>query len=292
MNKRLILVLSFCNKDKHLAMEMLTFLKEIGFNKAGRGKGRTIVLAHCRHSNVSGLSSLAKTMFETVEEFTPKDQHEHGWPQACNHQFVRVAEMMKPKGFPWFFLEADAVVLNVDFLDVLEQDYYHKAKPILGRFVQISDEGTKHVTGISVYPPDALSVIGRINVSGEAWDYQCRDRILPQAADTRYIQQIWQRPPFKTLLELKDIEPDARIFHQCKDGSLYKLLRQNRDGVKRQQNLLCVDDRELLTQMQEDNLNLHSLLKEVLDIREGTGRNPRIAIRALDKWINENKHFI
>ena len=232
-------------------------------------------------------------MFEFVEEFVPRDQHEHGWPQACNHQFVRIAEMMKSKGRPWLFLEADAVVMNADFLDVIEQDYYGHKQPFLGRFITLNDENTKHLTGISVYPPDALAQIGKINISGEAWDYQCRSRIVPKAAETRFIQQIWQRPPFKTLLELGDIEAEARIFHQCKDASLYPLLRRHRVGLRKMDSLLSVGDKDLLAQMQEDNLHLHSMLKEVLDIREGvTGRNPRFAVRRLDDWINKYKHLI
>jgi len=106
------------------------------------------------------------------------------------------------------------------------------------------------------------------------------------------IQQIWQRPPFKTLLDLSDVESNARIFHQSKDCSLINLIRRKRQSTQEQLKVLTDDERTILQSMQRDTIDLRNMLKEVLDIREGTGRNPRIAIRRLDEWIVNNRNLI
>ena len=69
-------------------------------------------------------------------------------------------------------------------------------------------------------------------------------------------------------------------------------IRRKRKNALDSIDILTQDERTILQSMQRDSIDLRNMLKEVLDIREGNGRNPRIALRELDKWIVKNRNLI
>lgn len=289
--KPIVTVAAYCEKDKHLTQESLNWLFEMGFDKAGYGKGRKIVLAHNRRSTASGLTSVAGIMFDEVDEMEPSDEMEQGWPIACNHLWYRTAEHMAKQDCPWLYLEADAVVLSPDYLRKIELEYARLGKPFMGDVVRINDAGTEHLTGVSVYPPDAATRL-QLNLQGEAWDYQCRRQILPMAADTKLIQQIWRRPPFMSQNDLVCIDTEAVIFHQCKDASLINLLRQI--AAHKQPVNVAIDPETKLgiRKIMATEKRLRDILREFIVCRENQGKNPRVAMRRLDALIQQHRNEV
>jgi hypothetical protein len=65
-----------------------------------------------------------------------------------------------------------------------------------------------------------------------AFDVAGAKDVLPKAHFTNLIQHIFRHKGFESRFEFDaTIDPNAVVFHSCKDGSIFKYLRENLSGV-------------------------------------------------------------
>lgn len=145
---------------------------------------------------------------------------------------------------PWLFIEPDAIPLKPGWIDILEAEYISGKQPFMGNRVLI-ERVPEHMTGNGIYPQNtpelAPTLLMRTNWKSEGSEYELAfdiagaKEILRQAHFTPLIQHIFRHPGFKTREEFDVvIDPNAVVFHSCKDGSIFQFL-----GTKN--NTLLVD---------------------------------------------------
>jgi FkbM family methyltransferase len=154
-----------------------------------------------------------------------------GWPEGANY-FFRILNAYvesKPVRY-WFWLEPDAVPLKPGWLDDIQAEFIRGNKPFMGDRVDLPDrpDVPLHMSGIGVYPNPLYKFAGESYRAHDiAWDIAGKDQIVPRAHFTKIIQHYWKHPEFT---EIRDIRPEAVIFHASKDGSLIRLLRRKKSG--------------------------------------------------------------
>lgn len=161
-----------------------------------------------------------------------------------NSAFRQVAwdTYMNKRG-PYFWCELDCIPLRKDWLDRLESEYASCGKPFMGSKVEIQDV-PPHMSGNAVYPTNvpelAPMIVQRLHwvPKGQsqrfelAFDVAGAKDVLPKAHFTKLIQHIFRHKGFQSRSEFDaTIDPNAVVFHSCKDGSIFKYLRENLSGV-------------------------------------------------------------
>jgi hypothetical protein len=168
-----------------------------------------------------------------------QDEDESGYPKSASHLFLRTLTYCEERypGEPVLWVEADAIPMRPSWLAEIAKEYAECGRPFLG--VIVRGHGHDHLSGCSVYPPDwrakapmLAAVLGAPDIFwgpglGQAFDSWAAPEIVPQAAEAKTIQQIW-RPllPLTERWRRKNIPDETALFHQCKDGSLIKILQE------------------------------------------------------------------
>ncbi len=188
----------------------------------------------------------ARTFFN-VTITKPADEDERGYPGSSSHLFVRTLEACAKHhpGRPVLFLEPDTVPTRRSWFHELSDDYSSRAKPVMGVLVRSTVEAVDrfgfaawHVTGNAIYPADALTrypslrdcirpdvADGPWGKAGHAWDLFCAHELVPDAAETDLIHQIWFGDPWLSE-NVKRIRPNACLVHRSKDGSLIYVIAE------------------------------------------------------------------
>jgi hypothetical protein len=169
------------------------------------------------------------------------DEQERGYPGSASHLFVRSLEHCENNdpGEPILWLETDAIPLQRGWMQAIADEYATCGMPFLGHLE--TRAVPPHMAGVGVYPWDwrrvAPRIIGTLTAPdhhhwlkihgpgcGQAWDMWAGKDILPQARQSRTIQQVWQCPSFTDPNVAKLVKESAVLFHQSKDGALIRLL--------------------------------------------------------------------
>jgi hypothetical protein len=148
---------------------------------------------------------------------------------------------------PFMWCELDCIPTKKDWLDRIEAEYkvgVSKGKPFMGARVLL-ETVPEHMSGNGVYPQNVPEVGGSLVTTTQwtsdgqqipmvlAFDVAGAREIVPKAHWTNLIQHIFRHPGFKSREEFDSvIDKDAVMFHSCKDGSIYKYLRENLSGSK------------------------------------------------------------
>ena len=163
-----------------------------------------------------------------------------------NEMFLSAARQVKANyKLPFLWLEADCVPLCEGWLQKIAEAYAACPKRFMGPIVH--QEGqmglpADHLTGCSVYPNDAIDLIGPIDSikkGSTAWDIGSAGTVVPKASNTNLIHHFWGNkdlPPVfvenrdvddpPNFVTLDFIRKDAVMFHRSKDGNLIKILRK------------------------------------------------------------------
>jgi hypothetical protein len=175
----------------------------------------------------------------TVSFYRLPNELETGYPRAACHLFLGAmtyAEQAFP-GAPILWIEADCVPMRPGWFQAIEAEYHACGKLFMG--VIERQYGAPHMAGCGVYPPMWRTLAPKLEQvleapdipqfgpgKGQAFDTFASDQIVPQAAESRFIQQVW-RPqlPIRADWASAYIRPETALFHQCKDGSLIAVLR-------------------------------------------------------------------
>ena len=235
----MLTVLPFCVGDAPQALDLLKWIEQIG------GCCNHHLLLAC-DSNVDWHPAnecvlAARKSFDQVELIV-LDPPVIGWPAGANALWLLAAQHVSKNHLgPWLWLEPDAVPLRPNWLALIEAEHLCEKGQFRGHIYDSNDDRMpgKVMSGIAVYPERAWDY--RDCVKTRAFDVALSEHIMPYAAHTDLIFHIWGEnnlpPTFvkqktaqspRHAFALQQINPKAVIFHRNKDGTLIRLLREQR----------------------------------------------------------------
>lgn len=146
---------------------------------------------------------------------------------------------------PWFWMEPDCVPLTKDWLDKLAAAYAEcsargkQAKYFLGGEVKQPEH---RMSGVGVYPCKVAEFTRGfpfLSNNPAPWDQVLAQDFAPHVEYTPLIQNVWNwvpgdkesAPKFPQISALLLIDPNAVLFHRCKDGSLIERLREQKSSA-------------------------------------------------------------
>lgn len=169
-----------------------------------------------------------------------------GWPKAANQMFVFASKHVEEAyRLPFLWLEPDCVPLSGDWLDRIADAYERCPQRFMGPLVFNTDQPglpPVHLSGCSVYPNDAYSIMEAQCRGEQAFDIASADTVVKsgRARDSKLIAHMWglrDLPPTfvsertadspKNALTIDQIPNGAVLWHRCKDGTLFNVLRKS-----------------------------------------------------------------
>jgi hypothetical protein len=230
-----IVVVPFCSKDADEALSLLEFIGQLG----GCQEFNALLVADAASDwgKSVDLLTLANQTFRSASLICT-DAPVEGWPAGANALWRKAAEYAKANGTAFLWLEPDAVPLKRGWLISLHKIH---GTGYFGHVYDWPQEGKQLLSGVAVYPADAIDLIGPcIDAFPErAWDVSSADAVLRHTTPTHLIQHFWGEkdlpPTFveaklpsspRNALTLADIFPEAVLFHRNKDGTLQQLIRR------------------------------------------------------------------
>jgi hypothetical protein len=162
---------------------------------------------------------------------------------AANHMFAEAAKHIQDNYKSHFlWLEPDCVPLKREWMNHIDVAYSKCAKQFMGAIIETNGQANiprYHLTGCSVYPNSAYSLLKPFTESGLAWDIGSAGVVIPKSANTHLIHHYWGMPDlpplFKEVKEAGDpknvltpefIRADAVLFHRAKMPDLIGILRK------------------------------------------------------------------
>lgn len=220
----MFVIIPFCSKDQDQAIRLMKWI-----TKLGTVENHNCVLLPDPTIGGETLDLItAYNPFRTLQ--IVKVPHlVYGWPQGPNVMFAywcRYNAHKIKRDFLW--LEPDAIPLKKNWLNDLEAEYRACGKKFLGNIVGYTwpdGRHSQHTNGVAIYPFD----MGRhaplaLQCKDIAWDVAASTEIRPHTHDTNLIQHEWRPESFVVDADLERLKSSAVLFHQCKDGSLIRLL--------------------------------------------------------------------
>jgi len=236
----LLIVIPACNKDVELATKNVRWMVELG----GCPEHECVLALDSdtvtRHK--APLEVAANDCFGSVHSVRYRCGSIKSWPEGANVAFRSAANYLRDWDTPWLWLEADATPLREQWHVILENVYNSCGKLFMGPIVPHRG----HCNGVAIYPPRTVDYIPNAlasNLPKEiAWDYAMKEEMIDLCFDAGgFIQHVWgiinatpnpiegDAPSFGTIEHVeKWVNPNAALFHRCKDGSLIDRLREIR----------------------------------------------------------------
>lgn len=232
------IVFPVCPKDSALLLANLEWMREL--DGASEFPALLVHDATLGEGERNAIVSKLGAAFPDFSVFTPPTPPMRQWPQAPNWIFQHTARRMRQVGNPWLWMEPDAWPLKSGWLTRLWQEYQARGKPVLGAIVP----GMGHCNGVAIYPADFCDRSPKaMRASDTAWDSVFILDLAGQVADASdLMQHAWGKAPgggftmsngigsptFPSPGNLKWINPQAVLFHRCKDTTLVAQLRRTR----------------------------------------------------------------
>lgn len=240
----LIVAMGVCHRDVELAALWLRWVNFLCSQPDGDNSANILLIVHSKRATPF-IESLKKALRGTLYgEFATSlvecpDENEDGYPKSASHLFLRTLEIAK-KQYPKsavLWCEPDTVPLRPTWFTEIADAYANCGKPFFGTKV-----GTQfpHLGGNSVYPhnwrklaPSIARVVKAPDYKlwgpgkGQPWDVFCRDETTAQMADSKLWHHVWKERELRAT-QLKDIPPEACIFHQDKSGALIREIASER----------------------------------------------------------------
>lgn len=235
-----VLVLGVSHREVHLGRLWLRWVSHLCRQPDGDNRHNQLVIFVNRRTTQEQRAQLLREvgdtkdgMFQTVIA-EPPDEQERGYPGSASHLFVRALEHVGQRhpGAATLWCEADTVAVRPSWFREIVDEYQACGLPFMGGQAGLGE--FRHMTGNAVYPPDwrtlAPLLLDSFTASdsaywgegkGEPWDVFARSQVMPRMHLCRTIQQIWRPARFTGLGQ---ILPATALFHQCKDGSLVRVL--------------------------------------------------------------------
>jgi hypothetical protein len=224
-----VVVLPFCMMDVLQLIKNLKWMKTLG-----QAKTHDCLLSFDASTNgqvVREALHLAEHVFCGVMSTSYRVPTGTSFPQTAAWQHAAI--VMHKAGRPWLWLEADAIPLRQNWLEVLQNVYDNCRMPFAGPMVK----GASHMNGTpAIYPANTPLLLPRtMSHTRNAWDVECQDEIAGKVRDIGHIAVArWgikdgmlnelegeapSFPPGSNHL-LNQIPKTAVVFHRDKNGSL------------------------------------------------------------------------
>ena len=226
--KDFVCVLPFCAADEHRLRSLLKWIALLG-----QIQGKALILAPSSYKEPSNIDALAREAFaDVVWHYTPMDLPKEGWPIGANWMFLRAAHVCRHNQWDFWFNEPDCIPLRAGWFEAIRDEYRACGKPYLGFIEPGTGDYPRHLTGNAAYHHSVFHHF-RADKLGVAWDIAMADVLTPLAHPTRLFHQEFgplDHPPvFHTVDDLRRIPKEAVVFHRNKDGSLIRVLREQRN---------------------------------------------------------------
>lgn len=232
----MLVVFACFEGDAQKLMELLMFIEQLG---GCQDYDALLVADHgVQWGTAIDLLTLANKAFRSCNLIS-QDESVIGWPQGANSLWLRAARYAKEKNLSWLYLEADAIPLKRGWL--VSIDKMRKGSRYFGHIYPYREQVMQVMSGIAVYPPDAIDLIGPCIEANptRAWDVSSAEAVIPHATNTKLIHHFYGEkdlgPTFvesrtsetpRNAFTLDQIPDEAVIYHRNKDGTLMELLRK------------------------------------------------------------------
>lgn len=234
-----MLVTLACHQgDAASALDLLRWIAQLG--PCNEHNLCIVADASVQWSTGLELIALGNKAFKSTGLITTRESVQ-GWPKGANALWRLAAQHCKDYHTAFLWLEPDCVPLKAIWLRDIQQTYNECHKPFLGRIYSVDQPGMpkKMMSGIGVYPENAIDLLGTATESDKAWDVMAAETIVPLAEHTRLIHHFWgqenlaptfasvrtQHSPINTFT-LDMVDPMSVVFHRNKNGTLINLLRK------------------------------------------------------------------
>ena len=228
-----VVVLPFCNLDANLLIKNLDWMMALQMRKS-----HDCLLSFDRTTvrlAVKSIEARAKEVFCSVHQTSYNVPHGTRFPQTAAWQHA--AKTMHQLYRNWLWMEADAIPLKANWLDVLQSVYDNCRQPFCGPVVH----GPGHLNGTAIYPANTPDLLPRtMSHTNNAFDVEAREEMAGQVKDIGHIFYCaWgvkdgqlnplegeapSFPPGSPLLN--QIPKTAVVFHRDKGGTLIDRLTQ------------------------------------------------------------------
>ena len=227
-----VCVLPFCAADEHRFRQLLAWIA-----KLGRVNGMALVVVPSSHLVTAEVEDLLLRSFQGHEIiWTPFDLPKEGWPTGTCWSFLKAAEHCRRMQYDFWLNEPDCIPLKPGWFEAIRAEYRACGKPYMGFIEPGTGDYPRHLTGNAAYHHSVFHHF-RADKLGVAWDIAMADVLTPLAHPTRLFHQEFgplDHPPvFHTVDDLRRIPQEAVVFHRNKDGSLIRVLREQREMEQR-----------------------------------------------------------
>jgi len=223
-----VVVLPFCNLDVLQLLKNLDWMKRLGMSKT-----HDCLLSYDLTTNsevIKQVISKAREVFCNVQTTSYHVPHGTRFPQTAAWQHA--ARTMQKLYRHWLWMEADAIPLKRQWLEVLQNIYDNCQQPFCGPVVP----GPGHMNGTAIYPANTPQLLPRtMSHTENAFDVEAREEMGRNVKDIGHIffcawgikdgklnpleGEAPNFPPGSNHL-LNQIPTTAVVFHRDKSGSL------------------------------------------------------------------------
>jgi hypothetical protein len=229
-------VLAFSPGDADQALALLEFIGQLG--GCQEYSALIVVDEAVNWAKCIDALTLADRAFRDTRIITTESSVT-GWPAGANALWLTAAKHCRENGTDWLWLEPDAIPLKRGWLIAI--DKMRKGSRFFGHIYMYREQVMKVMSGIAVYPFDAIDLIGPCIAAhpSKAWDVSSAEVVTPIATHTKLIHHFYGEkdlaPTFvesrnsetrRNAFTLDQIPPEAVIYHRNKDGTLMGLLRK------------------------------------------------------------------
>ena len=237
----MILCLAFCSKDEGTAIRLAKWIAELG------GTSRhDLFLGYSSDTTPDAIADILRPHFRNIGGIRI-DEQGFSYPASANWMWTTCARTIGTTlNEPWLWMEPDAVPLVPEWMDRIEDEYKVSGKAF--SLNKVITPTRSHNSGVGVYPGRVVNYTDRLwEVHNTPWDVFFAEDFTPHTHHTKLIHdkffEVWDDPKsgspvFPNVESLSIIEPNAVLFHRCKDSSLLDRLkdrlrqeRESRGGV-------------------------------------------------------------
>lgn len=229
-----VCVLPFCAADEHRFRQLLRWIAELG-----QVQGEAVVVAPSSWNRLAAPETVALVERAFANYWivqTPFDLPKEGWPTGTCWSFLAAAEWCRRERCDFWLNEPDCIPLKPGWFEAIRAEYRACGKPYMGFIEPGTGDYPRHLTGNAAYHHSVFHHF-RADKLGVAWDIAMADVLTPLAHPTRLFHQEFgplDHPPvFHTVDDLRRIPQEAMVFHRNKDGSLIRVLREQREMEQR-----------------------------------------------------------
>ncbi len=231
----MLVVLPFSRRDQALALANLQWISELG-NVAAHD----IVLFADRDVDCTNHLAVAESCFKSAKVAPVDKCTTDKWPISQNHVWKRIVDYVDYNQlYPFLLLESDAVFLVPTALNQIAREFLECGKPFSGYLEYAGDAQRRHMNGVAVYGDvykHAPSLVTGATASDDpnpiAFDWAGGREVAGKMHVSKLFQFVYKKEDELLKDEsLSWLNPEAVIFHTCKNVRLIDLLRARKNGV-------------------------------------------------------------